>query len=289
MKIETNDKPNFYKPYRDYYILDLFDFINNEVKAKTLTELGRYLVKSKEFVYPEKKKEYFLSAANELCDKIEIRYFGVFFNYQLKFKEQICFVSNSALLHIIDTFSPEKLKSKHRISVLGRELDYINEFKGYNVYHINEADEYVDAFIHIAGNPDTLENVIINEISNYLVFIFLTESAEDLKKVSEENTRLTLHDLTQNSIDLSETKDINKIRYLIELGVLEFIKTKAIAHSHNSIASLISGITGIKQTTVQPYINAYFTDTKKNNPLSNTKEMDKIKNTLNKLGRIKTK
>ena len=286
-KTDKNDKPNFYKPYKDYFILDLFSFINDEVKTRTFRELARYLGGSKQFVYREKKKEYFLSAASELSSKIEFRHFGVFFNYQLNFKEQICFVSNNALINIIDTFSFKKLKSEDRISVMSNEFNCIHELKEYNIIEIDESEAYIDAFIHISGDPSVFNNVIINEISNYLIFTFLTEAAEDLKKVSEENTRVTLYNLTQNSINLSEAKDVNKIRYLIELGVLDFLKTKAIVHSNNALASAVSGITGIKQTTAQPYINAYFTDTVKNNPLSNTKEMEKIKHTLNKLGYIK--
>jgi hypothetical protein len=100
--------------------------------------------------------------------------------------------------------------------------------------------------------------------------------------IKDKSLRIT--DKEKFDINLSDTKDINKVRFLIELGIVDYLKDNVFEHSNNAVASALSGVTGIKRETLQSYINAYLTETGKNNPAKNTKEMNKIRQTLNQLG-----
>lgn len=89
------------------------------------------------------------------------------------------------------------------------------------------------------------------------------------------------------SLDLSDTKGTEKIIYLEKLGILNYLKElEPFRSSTNSLATVISAITGIPQTTVQPYLNPISNPTidQKNNPLNSIKKVEKIEYTLNKLG-----
>lgn len=58
------------------------------------------------------------------------------------------------------------------------------------------------------------------------------------------------------SVDLSDTSAVEKIIYLNELGIIDFLRTKSKAGiSNSSLASILSGITGIKADTLKPSLN----------------------------------
>ncbi len=88
-------------------------------------------------------------------------------------------------------------------------------------------------------------------------------------------------------IDLSKTKATEKIIYLKELGVLDFLRTKQpFISSINSLATILSAITGEQNTTLQPYLNAIYgngVDTTKD-PYSSTKTVTKVKSLLGQVG-----
>jgi hypothetical protein len=89
------------------------------------------------------------------------------------------------------------------------------------------------------------------------------------------------------NIDLSDNKGTEKIIMLNELGLLDFLREKQPFNvSINSLASAISGFTGIKQKTVQSYINPIFSKevNQKNNPLNSEKTVSKINQKLISIG-----
>jgi len=81
----------------------------------------------------------------------------------------------------------------------------------------------------------------------------------------------------QSSDDIPlEIPSIDKIRLLIELGVIDFLKERSLdGHpmSANSLAKIVSKIIGVKHTTISRNINAYLNDSirDKNYPLSENK------------------
>lgn len=84
-------------------------------------------------------------------------------------------------------------------------------------------------------------------------------------------------------IDNSDTKATEKIIYLKELGVLDFLLTKEPFNaSTNALANVLSTITGERANTLQPYLNPIINPTagQKKNALNNTKNVEKIKQSL---------
>lgn len=89
------------------------------------------------------------------------------------------------------------------------------------------------------------------------------------------------------SIDLSDTKGTEKIIYLQKLGVLDFLKDKQpFSTSTNSLASVLSAITGENQSTINPMINPIFNpnNNQKNNPLNTQKTVEKVDKQLINIG-----
>lgn len=88
-------------------------------------------------------------------------------------------------------------------------------------------------------------------------------------------------------LDLSESNAVEKIIYLNELGIIDFLRTKAKAGiSNGGLASVLSGITGVKPETIKPSLNRLSNNdtADKNHPYSTQKTVDKIKVFLTKLG-----
>ena len=104
---------------------------------------------------------------------------------------------------------------------------------------------------------------------------------------SIENENTFSENEEQIEIDLSDSNGAEKIIMLYKLGVLDFLKSQAPFNaSTNSLASAISGITGLKLTTVQSYINPIYSEKvdQKNNPLESKKALEKVENKLLKVG-----
>ena len=86
---------------------------------------------------------------------------------------------------------------------------------------------------------------------------------------------------------MSDTSAVEKIIYLNELGIIDFLRTKAKAGiSNGGLASVLSGITGVKPETIKPSLNRLSNNdiADKNHPYSTQKTVDKIKVFLTKLG-----
>ena len=90
-------------------------------------------------------------------------------------------------------------------------------------------------------------------------------------------------------IDLSDSKPIDKIRYLGLIGFFKYIRDREPHLNTNQIASLISGVTGIKQRTIQSYINPILSSevSQKKNPFMNKKKVTEIKRELINIGIVK--
>jgi hypothetical protein len=77
--------------------------------------------------------------------------------------------------------------------------------------------------------------------------------------------------------DLSECSGIDKIAMLAKLGLLEKIKELQSVGSVNRVAEILSFVTGEKTETIQPYLNAYYTDAIGNkNPMNSKNRIDEI-------------
>lgn len=89
------------------------------------------------------------------------------------------------------------------------------------------------------------------------------------------------------ALDLSDTSLAEKIIYLKLLGVYDYLVSKEPFNmSKNSLATIISAITGEKATSVQSAINPIDNPSasQKNNPLENDKKVEAIKLKLIEIG-----
>lgn len=127
----------------------------------------------------------------------------------------------------------------------------------------------------------TKQSILENRIKPILEFV-INEIELIIRDVASKNNQNQEYE-----IDLSDTNGIEKILMLDELGILTFLKKKHPFNlSTNALASAISGITGIKSTTAQSYINPIFSNEveQRNNPRNSTKALLKVKGKLNELG-----
>ena len=88
-------------------------------------------------------------------------------------------------------------------------------------------------------------------------------------------------------IDLSDTSITEKIIYLQELGVIDFLKSKQpFLASTNSLATVLSAITGAKAGTIQSMINPILSKKidDKNNPMNSKKPVNRVQKQLNSIG-----
>lgn len=84
-------------------------------------------------------------------------------------------------------------------------------------------------------------------------------------------------------LDLSESSAVEKILYLNELGIIDFLRTKTeFTGSTNLMATFLSAITGEKATTLQTSLNRLVNkDTEdKNHPYRTIKTVEKVKQSL---------
>ena len=104
-----------------------------------------------------------------------------------------------------------------------------------------------------------------------------------LDRISIKTQKIKLDD----NIDFSDNKGTEKIIMLHKLGVLDFLKEKnPFDSSTNALASVISGITGEKQTVVQSYLNPIYSKgvSQKNNPLKTESTVNKVTQKLISIG-----
>lgn len=103
-------------------------------------------------------------------------------------------------------------------------------------------------------------------------------------KAYQENKTITTE---PEAIDLSDTTATEKIIYLHKLGIIDFLRDKKpFVNSINSLATVLSAVTGAKSGTIQPMLNAMLSkDTEqKNNPLNSDKPVNKVTKQLNEIG-----
>ena len=88
-------------------------------------------------------------------------------------------------------------------------------------------------------------------------------------------------------IDLSETNGREKIIYLQKMGIIDFLRTKTPFNTNtHSLASFLSGITGIKTSSIYPMINPIVNNSvsQTNNPMNSLKAVEKVEKELIRIG-----
>jgi vacuolar-type H+-ATPase subunit I/STV1 len=86
-------------------------------------------------------------------------------------------------------------------------------------------------------------------------------------------------------IDYCDEKDIDKVRFLIEMGLVDYLRDNHFEHSVSSLATALTSVTGIKHNTLKGYLNAYLsTPDNRQNPMKDSKKVGVIQMKLKAIG-----
>ncbi len=124
------------------------------------------------------------------------------------------------------------------------------------------------------------------EYSIRAIIRFLNDNIKNYNK--EQKVKNTEPKTIEEFLDLSSEGSKDKIIYLNELGIIEFLQKKD-HHglSINSLATVIGAITGIKASTAQSYLNPMLSpsaDQNRNDSYNNIQKVEKVKQNILKLG-----
>ncbi len=162
-----------------------------------------------------------------------------------------------------------------RKSFLQQDLQFIASYNDYEFY-----------FLEVGMSTHTICWKAVSR-DNY---IFYEEYLDDLINFLEKEffnyDTITKLEKEIPQIELFTANHSEKIVYLEQLGVLEFLKgKKPFNTSTNALAQAVSRFTGIKTGTVQSYLNPMNNSdlNQKNNPLTISR-IAKIEKELNRLG-----
>ena len=166
----------------------------------------------------------------------------------------------------------------------------------------------IDCFFNAHGfgnsqNPKVKEYLFLNDlmIEFNSMYGFFEENKEfedyyntfgDLRKLKRilkyiEKKAIQPQQAEPEAIDLSDTSNTEKIIYLQKLGVIDFLRTKQpFLSSINSLATVLSAVTGAKTETIQPMLNPMISKEagQKNNPLNSKNTVSKVETQLINIG-----
>ena len=158
-------------------------------------------------------------------------------------------------------------------------LDWLEYEFLYNQLSLHDTQQVSLASVKEQLSSDAIQEIecIINRQKKY---------TEYLKKWLFENKSKSIK-VESPDIDLSGSSATEKIIYLHQLGVLDFLKDKQpFLSSTNRLATILSAIIDEKSVTIQPMINPILSKKvdDKNNPLNSPKPLAKVTKQLNDIG-----
>jgi hypothetical protein len=175
--------------------------------------------------------------------------------------------------------------------------DYPNLIENYIERHIdNDEINFIDSEIRlikeyirpvIESQKTELEEMRILDLRKTFVESDLSSYNKIISFLETRKSELEPESTLSEAVDMSDTSAVEKIIFLNELGIIDYIRTKSkIGISNSSLSSVLSGITGIKPETIKPSLNRLSSNDIIDNkhPYYTTKTVHKIKTLLNKLG-----
>lgn len=171
-------KPNLYIPSKEYFILDLFDYINKEVKDNVFKQLKYHNTKSKQFLDKMSKKTYYFQTGDKLSHEIDYELFEINFFYNVDFENHVCFISETSLINLIDSSPNYGINKENQISVVSKDLidvSFVRE--DFNEIMINDYEDFIKKFLEVKGNNN---QGLLKQITDYLVVMSLLEDMRSL-------------------------------------------------------------------------------------------------------------
>jgi hypothetical protein len=184
----------------------------------------------------------------------------------------------------IETY-PIRLKNYIKESILGAEVDFIiGEYEKLSTY------SYLDFL------PDNLKDTI--RLSLRKEKEYLTDKTRELGyrivwnevegKIKYDYEKIETPTSNEELIDyFNEETAANKVIFLNELGILEYLNNRAKnGFSKNMVAKILSHITGENASTLQSYINPINNSTtdQGKSPYSSIKNVEKVKSKITQIG-----
>ncbi len=177
------------------------------------------------------------------------------------------------------------------------KCNYINLRDEYVKQHIdNDEINFIDSEIIliteyirliIESQKTELEEIGEMDFKNWVIESNLSSYNKIISFLETRKSELEPESTLSEPLDLSDAKAVEKIIYLNELEIIDFLRTKTKAGiSNNSLASILSGITGIKADTIKPSLNRLSSNDKLDirHPYYNEKTVAKVRTFLAKLG-----
>jgi hypothetical protein len=139
----------------------------------------------------------------------------------------------------------------------------------------------------IKNQKTELEKNGIMDLEKLMIESHLSSYNKIIDFLNTRKSEIKPESTLSEPIDLYDTSAVEKIIFLQELGLIDFLRTKSKAGiSNSSLASILSGITGIKVETLKPSLNRLSSNDKLDNrhPYYNDKTVAKVRTFLAKLG-----
>ncbi len=192
----------------------------------------------------------------------------------INYYENIKKLRNGTLLEL--AFEIEKLynsmsNDEHKTFIIYLEFEYLANFKN----EIESNNVTIETYRFLAKYDGMVEE--LNKSKQH--YQFLTSWVKQKKEVPSSTE--------SSQIDLSDATATEKIIYLQKLGVIDFLrKQQPFNTSVNSLATILSAITGEKSVTLQPMLNPMLSKkvVDKNNPMNSTKTVEKVESQLINIG-----
>lgn len=199
--------------------------------------------------------------------------------------------SKQAELHYENTDSKEDFNFEYKLNENYSEKQFINYFLNnsfvvfdYKNYHFDLQNKLQKDFrtIRYKRKDETIE---IEELRDYYYHVYTV--FEEFIYTEYEKIKIDNNEPEPEPLDLSDTTAVEKIIYLNELGILDFLRTKTkTGISNGGLASVLSAITGTNPDTIKSSLNRLPKDSTIDNkhPYYTEKTVSKVKTFLTKLG-----
>lgn len=199
-----------------------------------------------------------------------------------------------------DVYLLKTLKNEFSIHYLNKAYNYFLEIEGLKEVDLPAEYNHIHLNAHIMMSKYLKNEKVLTEMMDFYVgetelemisIIFEGQAdflyeIDELIRYSENKSKIDNNDETE-IIDYANENLVSKIIFLKETGVIDELRKKTPFNtSVNSLASLLSAITGGKTSSIQPMLNAMLSNnvSTKNNPLNSKKTVNVVRKKLSNLG-----
>lgn len=244
-----------------------------------------------EFSFFKENVENYLTIKNHFEDHISNSKHNLNNTYSIN--DYQLFDYYNALVKIIKVHFPDELRN----GVIFKSCEYIESLLGRikSSLKLDIMEDILEDIKDLDYNEKIKNLIEIKYLSLKNEKLFMDSRGEtlssqcdfEIEKLEKLSQIKTIELIPE--IDLSNTSSVEKIIYLNELGIIDFLRTKTklgISNGRVGLASVLSGITGINPGTITSSLNRLPKDPKIDNkhPYYNIKTVNKVKKQLGDLG-----